>query len=285
MKKLYFDHNVIIDIQNSRKKSLQDVVNTLNENKYQIVFSPAHIEEIAAIIMHHNQQPEIVNDKLNFLAALTNSVALLPYHRNNLELIEHDGIFVYREHPKDVYDRVIDNYDRNIIVEKHQQEKLSNGENFENVHSVSSKETNNINIVSELDYFKPRLHQMIIDFWRTYDSNLKEYMPEICPKCADLNFQYAKNYFPIHQMMIEKLLEFLEVRRFFPDSPNQYLSSLHDTTHAIYAGYCDIFVTNDNKLKQKVSAVYQWMGIKTSVLNANEFRDYVANETTKNTPH
>lgn len=279
MKKLYFDNNIIIDINKLRNKSLAQKVNALDKKEYQIVFSPAHIEEIAATVKHHGQSTEGAAEKLDFLACLTDSIALLPFHRNDLELIKHDGIFVYKEHPTSTYKRVIANYDNNAIAEAHQKQKLSNGEAFESAHSVTSKETNNIDIVNEIDRLKPRLHQIIINLYSELRTAhlLEEYMPRTPPECADLNFSYAKNYFPIHEAMIEKLLEFLEVRRFYPDNPSQFISGLHDTTHATYAAYCDIFVTNDNKLKQKMGAVYQWLGVKTTLLTPNEFIDYVSN--------
>ena len=80
---------------------------------------------------------------------------------------------------------------------------------------------------------------------------------------------------------MEKLLEFLEVRRFFPDDPKNSINSLHDTTHAIYGAYCDIFVTNDKKLKQKTSAAYQWLGINTKIFNSNEFIQYLSEKNHK----
>lgn len=279
MKKLYFDNNIVIDIKNLRNKSLLQIVNSLEKEKYQIVFSPAHIEEIAGTVMHHRQSTKSAEEKLDFLGTLTNSVALLPFRRNSLELIENDGIFIYKEHPRDTYKRVIAHYANNIIPETHQKEKLLNGEDFEKTHSITSKETNNINIVNEIAFFKPRLHQIITEVYESYRyTELVDYLPEKCPGCNDLNFSYAKNYFTIHEAMVEKILEFLETRRFFPDKSNQFLPSLHDTTHAIYAAYCDIFVTNDKKLKEKVGAVYQWLGIKTTLLNAEEFIDYVSNK-------
>lgn len=280
MKKLYFDNNIIIDIKNLRNKSLAQKVNSLNREEYQIVFSPAHIEEIAATVMHHGQSAEGAAEKLEFLADLTDSTELLPFHRSDLELIKHDGIFVCKEHPISTYKRVIANYDNNATAEAHQKQKLSNGEAFESAHSVTSKETNNIDIANEIDYLKPKLHQIIINHYSALrtDSKFEDYIPRTPPECADLNFSYARNYFPIHEVMIEKLLEFLEVRRFYPDNPSQFISGLHDTTHATYAAYCDIFVTNDNKLKQKMGAAYQWLGIETTLLTPSEFIDYVSNQ-------
>jgi phage FluMu protein Com len=282
MKKIYFDNNIIIDIKNLRNKSLQEKVEKINKKEYQIVFSPAHIEEIAAIVKHYGQDEKNAEDKLSFLAQITDSTVLLPFPRNKLRLIYHDGIFVYKEHPKKTYSRVIDQYKNNEFAEYHQKEKLKHGQDFEREHGISSKETNNIDIIREIDLFKPRLHKIIIDnYYLLLNSEIGRLLPSSCPRCDDLNFSYTKNYFTIHEAIMEKLLEFLEVRRFFPDDPKNSINSLHDTTHAIYGAYCDIFVTNDKKLKQKTSAAYQWLGINTKIFNSNEFIQYLSEKNHK----
>lgn len=77
MKKIYFDNNIIIDIKNLRNKSLQEKVEKINKKEYQIVFSPAHVEEIAAIVKHYRQDEKNAEDKLSFLAQITDSTVLM----------------------------------------------------------------------------------------------------------------------------------------------------------------------------------------------------------------
>lgn len=48
-------------------------------------------------------------------------------------------------------------------------------------------------------------------------------------------------------------------------------SSVYDTQHAINASFCDIFVTNDEHFLKKVKAVYWYLGVKTEVLNLQEY--------------
>ena len=266
MKKLYFDQNVIIDLQNERKPNFVECVSKIDRSKYEIVFSPAHIEEIAALVMHHGQSQETVNHKLDFLATLTQSTALLPFKRNDTYQIEENGIFISKESPKKTYDRVVAFYKNNKIAEEHQKEKIANGEALERTFGVSSKEANNTDIQKEIDSFKPRLHQIILE---NFDS-------KIAPKCHEINFKYLRKIFPLHEIAIEKIFEFLEARRYFPDKSTQFLSGLHDTTHAIYSAYCDVFVTNDNKLNKKSFAAFSWLGINTLILNPDEFVGYIS---------
>lgn len=277
MKYIYFDHNVIIDLKNIRNQSIAETVKQLNRSRYQILISPAHIEEVAALKMHHGNDDDVVNSFLNFLAELTNSNCLLPFKINQTLQTKKSGIFLSQEHPQVTYTRVTQNYHRNIIAENHQKEKIANGESFEKENNISSKETNNIDIQNEISMFKPHLHQIIKENYASLKgTELKPYISSNIPTCEQINFAFLGEFFPLHEMTIEKIFEFLEARRYFPDKSTQFLSGLHDTTHAIYAAYCDVFVTSDKKLRKKTKATYTWLGINTLILNPSEFIEWLS---------
>lgn len=278
MKTLYFDHNVIIDIQTKRKPAVAKSIDEINDDKYQVFFSPAHIEEIAALKFHHGKDEEKIHELLDFLARITSSKALLPFKRQDTVQVKKTGIYVSNEHPNTTYNRVVASYINNSIAENHQKEKIANGKIFEKETGITSKETNNIEINKEIDIFKPRLHQIILNNYQALSrmDRFLEYLPKRAPACHELNFQHLGEFFMMHEMTIEKMFEFLEVRRYFPDKSTQFLQGLYDTTHAIYAAYCDVFVTNDNKLKKKAVASYEWLGINTIILSPEELIDYLA---------
>jgi len=276
MKTLYFDHNVIIDIQNKRKPVVVEKIESIDSNKYQILFSPAHIEEIAALKMHHGQEEDKINSFLDLLARLTNSNALLPFKRPNIVQVKQFGIYISNENPRDTYDRVILGYENNSVAEAYQKEKIARGDFLESVTGVTSRETNSIDIQKEIDRYKLELYQIILEYYRQSSlSVLEEYLPAHAPAINEIKFDYLGKYFPLHEITIEKIFEFFEARRFYPDTAAQFLSGLHDTTHAIYAAYCNVFVTNDNKLKNKTAATYKWLGINTLILTPGELIDYL----------
>lgn len=277
MKTLYLDHNIIIDIKDNRKPDFVQRINNLDKKEYQIFFSPAHIEEIAALKMRHGNNDETVNSFLDQLGNITNSKALLPFERRDTAQRKRGGIYLSEEHPKTTYQRVIEHYENNSIAEEHQKEKISRGEEIQRKTGITSLETNFINIQEEIDRFKPKLHQIIINNYPTLRQSYPGLLRSQAPLCNEINFSYLGKKFPLHEMTIEKIFEFLEARRYYPDKSTQFLSGLHDTTHAIYAAYCDIFITNDNKLKNKTKATYNWLGIKTLVLNPNEFIEHLDN--------
>lgn len=268
---------MFIDIQNKRKPAVVEAIENIDNNRYQVFFSPAHIEEIAALKMHHNQGDDKVNALLDLLDRITKSKSLLPFKRRDTIQVKLSGIYVSDENPKTTYSRVISEYSRNHIAENHQKEKIANGENFERKFQVTSKETNFIDIQREIDLIKPRLHQIIIEKYQSLPPIFSEYLPTQAPTCQEINFEYLGMFFPLHEITIEKIFEFLELRRYFPDKSTQFLSGLHDTTHAIYAAYCDVLVTNDKKLRHKTAAAYKWLGINTLIITPDELIDYLAN--------
>ena len=278
MKTLYLDHNVIIDIQNNRKPDVVKSIKTINNNQHQIFFSPAHIEEIAALKFHHGEDAEKIQSLIDLLAKITNSKALLPFKRAGTAQVKKAGIYVSNEHPNVTYARVVANHEINSIAENHQKEKIANGERIERETGITPKETNNIAINKEIDLFKTQLYQIILNNHQVFSKtpHLAKCIPDRAPAYHEINFQYLGEHFPMHEMAIEKIFEFLEARRYFPDKSTQFLSGLHDTTHAIYAAYCDIFVTNDNKLKNKATATYEWLGINTLILKPEELIDYLS---------
>lgn len=275
MKTLYFDHNLIIDIQNNRKPGLVERIKNIDSNQYQILFSPAHIEEIAAMKMHHGQSEEKVCALLDLLDKITKSKALLPYKRLNVVQKKLIGVYISNESPYDTYDRVIAGYSKNYIAEDHQKSKIAMGQFIQKITGNTSRETNSIDIQKEIDIFKIKLHEIVCENYLNLLPTHFEYLPVNAPACQEIDFKRMGAFFPLHEMIIEKIFEFLEVRRYFPDRPDQFISGLHDTTHAIYAAYCDIFVTNDKKLKNKTAATYRWFGVDTLILDANEFSQYL----------
>lgn len=272
---LYLDQNLIIDLRHARKPELSRHIDALDRRAFQIYFSPAHIEEIAALEMHHGQ-PQEVAPMLELLSSVSRSNALLPFPRRNVAQVQHRGIYASIESPAATYARVVKDYTVNAYAEDHQREKLQKGVEFGERHGVTARDTNNIDIAKELDIFAPELTALVAAIHRQLlDGPLADHLPARAPSRSQLSFDHLARYFPLHELVMEKMFEFLELRRFHPDKPSQYLSGLHDTTHAIYGAYCDVFVSNDAGLRSKAKAVYSWLGVKSKVLGVTEFIEYL----------
>lgn len=273
MKYIYLDNNIVIDIKNKRNHEVIGAVDKLKKDGHRIVFSPAHLEEIANTVKHHGQSIESANEKVVFLKELTDSYCLLPYPRNNLVLIRNDGIKTYKENPEDTYNRVMSMHDRNIIAENHQKYKLLKGEEIEASGIIKKIEANNSDIQAALEAYRNDLNKIV----RSNHVSLKrhpdfsEFVPKQRIAASMIRFAYIRQYFPIFEMVVEKLMEHLESQRYYPDRSEKFVASLHDTTHAIYAAYTDVFVTNDGNFAKKIQAIYKWLGAETKVMTREEF--------------
>ena len=49
------------------------------------------------------------------------------------------------------------------------------------------------------------------------------------------------------------------------------ISGIYDTAHSIYGTYCNYFVTSDDRLRKRISAIYYYLGVPTKVIIFNEF--------------
>lgn len=273
MKYIYLDNNIVIDIKNERHQGVVDAARNLKWNGHRLIFSPAHVEEIANTVMHHKQTRESAYEKVLFLKELTDSYCLLPFPRAGLTLVRNNGINTYKEDPVETYERVLTKHNRNIIAENHQKAKLLHGEHLEASGAINKVEANNSDVQATLDKYRKELHKIIHSHHMVMkrDSNFGQFVPKKRITAAMIRFGFIRSYFPIFEMVVEKLMEHLESQRYFPDKSQKHIASLHDTTHAIYAAYADVFVTNDANFARKVKAVYEWLGIETKVMTRNEF--------------
>lgn len=272
---LYLDHNVMIDIQKRRREDLVARMEELDRTAFDVVFSSAHIEEVAALRMHHGHADQ-VTPFLDFLSRLTRDRALLPFPLRSVAQVEQRGIYLSVEHPAETFNRVIGSYRNNVVAEAHQREKIAGGIAFGEQYGLDARTSNNLDIVRELDSLAPRLVEMLeLNIAVLRDGPLRPYLPAPSPSRSQLSFSHLARYFPVHELVIEKMFEFMDLLNYYPNKPTQYLSGLHDTTHAIYAAYCDVFVTNDAGLRSRTLAAYDWLGVKTWVLTPVEFIEYL----------
>jgi len=49
------------------------------------------------------------------------------------------------------------------------------------------------------------------------------------------------------------------------------ISGIYDTTHSIYGTYCNYFVSGDDRLRKRISAIYYYLGVSTKVIDFDNF--------------
>ena len=67
----------------------------------------------------------------------------------------------------------------------------------------------------------------------------------------------------------------LDAVGFRTDKKRTLINKYSDAQHAYYASKCDVFVTNDRKLKEKAQAIYNKYGIKTLIKSGSELIDFM----------
>jgi hypothetical protein len=253
MKKLYLDFNIINYLKDNSLDGVQDIINTFDE--YTIVFSPAHIEEIAVSEKRMNQSKEIINQELDFLYKLAKTYALRPITR--------EECIIYDETPFDCYERVIKDYNRNDLAE------LTDKSIIEQVHYFPIFKPKYMNNVEPEDVLLPIIYRELIIMELVNNGLIDQKDFE---QALRWTFNDIKDRFYIYEAYVNASANLIEKIGFFRERIKQYRSRLHDVSHIIYAGYCDIFITNDNKLFMKTKAIFSLLNIETKVEYLNDLR-------------
>lgn len=69
------------------------------------------------------------------------------------------------------------------------------------------------------------------------------------------------------------LLKLIDTSNYWPEKKTQRsnIALLYDAAHAYSAQICDVLVTNDKRMSEKVTAIYCFLGIKTKIQTADDY--------------
>ncbi|NJI73215.1 hypothetical protein HCX49_08355 [Sphingobacterium kitahiroshimense] len=89
----------------------------------------------------------------------------------------------------------------------------------------------------------------------------------------DLMYQPDKNNLPFYEyyLMSYKLLDMLGISKDKLSHKNSLNNQDNDGLHSYFASYCDFFVSDDAKIREKSKALYNSFDIETIVLSSSEF--------------
>lgn len=84
----------------------------------------------------------------------------------------------------------------------------------------------------------------------------------------------------IGRSLYSTLFNLLDFACFHKDKPTSHsnIARMHDASHAYYAQLCDVFVSDDKKMRYKTEAVYHYLGIKTQVMSGKDFITHNENQ-------
>lgn len=89
------------------------------------------------------------------------------------------------------------------------------------------------------------------------------------------NYHYSiKDYLHLSEAFTGRsiyscLFNLLDMVSYRKDKDN--VSRLYDASHAFYAQRCDVFVSNDTRMRLKAEAVYHYLKVKTQVFSTDSF--------------
>ncbi|WP_206426990.1 hypothetical protein [Burkholderia gladioli] len=253
MEKLYLDFNVISYLRSGQHQALTTAFNQATK-AHLVVFSPAHLEDIAAAAIRDKTPQSITNAEIEFLAEIAGRNALRPITRNQVVL--------YDESPQDCYSRVVDHYHNNDWAEQIEAEVIDDAHERP---AGSPRESNNI---SPEDILSPIIYRELIVRGLANKGLIgrDEQDAALLWKFTDL-----KDRFSVLETYINLAANLLEKIGYYREARDRSRARLHDVSHIIYAAYCDTFVTADKKLAKKAQAIYSLLGIGTRVLLNTEF--------------
>lgn len=125
MKKIYLDYQFIIDEVDGRKNW---ELSNIDYDKYQIVYSSAHIEEIVNGDKYKKLKEDIFI-YIKYLSDITKNRQLIRTDSPSAEILDKSfgekGIYLVKEDPIYCYKRVVKHLDKNEISEQGQKQILS----------------------------------------------------------------------------------------------------------------------------------------------------------------
>lgn len=253
MKKLYLDFNVISYLRIGQQTTLTAAFNQA-ATSHLVVFSPAHLEDIAASAMRDGTLPSITKSEIDFLAKIAGRNALRPVSR--------DKVVLYDESPEDCYGRVVSQYRANDWAERVEAEVIADA------HKRPAGNPKDANNTSPTEILRNILYRELIACGLVREGVIgRGEMAEA------LSWQFAdlKNRFSVLETYVNLAANLLEKIGYYREAEDRSRARLHDVSHIIYAAYCDTFVTADKKLAKKSQAIYSLLGVHTQVLLVKEF--------------
>lgn len=262
---VYLDYNIMVNF--TKAKSVLYFDKYLKIDKFQYLYSPAHLEELAHA--HFETSHETIKDYLYTISIITNNNIIRPVSLDK-------PLSFYSEKPTSTYERVLKN---NGGLETTKEVESIDSEAFQLWKNIRQKynspfDSKVISNIPPNEIFSNVKHEQVKNiiqlFNCLYDCPLKTNRINFNEKKNSYDFIKDKPYSQL-EMLIEAFMKTLQYAGYHSDNKKHFRSATHDISHALYASKCDILVTEDNRFSQRVTAVYSYLGIPTQIMTFNDF--------------
>ena len=237
--RVYLDNNIFVSIED--KEIDINVLKNIN-SKYTYMYSYAHIQELMEA---KNNFDELKKIRLNTILELTNNGYIYP---------DYNQISSKFENPENV---------------------ISTLKMFAGLMDTKRQAVNNFNIdraklISLLSIDEKRINNYTPTEVIIYiDNAISNGLLIRFNNMIDLSGTTLRE-------RISTLFNLLDFIGFWKDKKSEWsnLARMYDSSHTFFASYCDLFVSNDRRARNKAKVAYLLNKIDTKVLSFEEFLKY-----------
>lgn len=240
---VYLDHNILDKYHKNIHNEITKRI-TPGYADIQYVYSPSHLEEITRMNDYAQEQ-----HVLNTIRKVTSSLFISNFSGNELSLAYEDpdiGLARVLKNPEIARDvenlRVLEIKTMEIFYPDHKDQSYTRELNEERLAKHEY-------ITSVCERFERK--EMLDKYGRIRDyAEMKRFMRDMIRALDDIGYKTDKKE---------------RTRR----------SSAHDNEHMKYATGADLFVTMDEKLRDRSQFIYEQLGIRTRVMHWDNYVEYV----------
>lgn len=237
--KVYLDNNILIDIED--KKVNIDSFKS-NKNQYSYFYSYTHIQELMEYSKDFDSLKKI---RLKTIFDLTNYSYIFPDGHQISSKIEdpetviniHNSFASLMNFTRQKVNSF--NIDRDKLIE---------------LLGIDKKRINNYSPAEVIDYIDNLIRsQLLIGF----------------ADLVDFSGTTLRD-------RISTLFNLLDFVGFWKDEKKERsnLARMYDASHTYFASYCDLFVSNDKRARNKAKVAFLFNKVNTTVLSLDEFSNY-----------
>lgn len=250
---VYLDNNIIVSIENG-DYSLADVIKVLPKDEVRFFYSAAHIFEI------ENFQGSIKISKSELLNKRFETIRTI-FKNNYLYLdLENNSLLHLIQDPQEVYETITSVYFGIEVMKKFS--SLLSKEQKEEIRKQLGIEIQKLNNYTPFQVIE-HLNQKLEILGNNYS------IVEMIEHGIQLFGQEGKN-FGLHNR-IAGIFDLLDLCGYWKDketSKSNY-ARLWDSNHTFFASYCDFFISDDKRTKNKASVVFHIYNKKTKILSTS----------------
>lgn len=281
MNRVYFDTNIFEDIV---KKKIDININELNNfTNIAYYISTAHVEEYFIAVKNDskNKYAQCNNDRKLLMSSLKLKGILNPSNTRIMNKPEKFDDCLARVRQYDTTD---------IMVQKGETIYQEQSNFFKELLLVNADVQNNSNLAPEEIWDKDEVKRELTkfpDYVEKHNASVFQELKDVYGTHIALRIAPSKRITPFEikegcfkeisnqysrmEIIFEFLHSTLNKCGYNRDKKTTVISGIYDTTHSIYGTYCDYFVSSDDRLRKRISAIYYYLGVPTKAITFNDF--------------